>query len=181
MPTTPSRPTQITRVEHVGWEKLTSNSLINLLSLLLLSLFPLILSPLMHLAPKSAQPISPTIDSKTREVGMWYNLLLSWPVFMVCFYVNVSDYVLPAYTCTCRSSARTCRWDPDLYAMDIDVPGFMGSGYLQKSTNTPSPLVCIRSCPCLKLTSQVIDCNLPHLPRLPMPARAAVEPPFPVV
>jgi hypothetical protein len=155
--------------------------LINLLSLLLLSLFPLILSPLVHLAPKSAQPISPTIDSKTREVGMWYNLLLSWPVFMVCFYVNVSVYAFPPYSSTCRSSARTCRWDPDLHAMDIDVPGFLGTRHLEKGTNTPSPLVCLRLCLCQKLTSQVIGCNLPHHPRLLQPARAAVEPPFPVV
>ncbi|ORY32496.1 etoposide-induced protein 2.4-domain-containing protein [Naematelia encephala] len=61
------------------------SSLINLLSLLLLSLFPLILAPLLRISPRSA-----TASDATREVGWWYNILLSWPVFVVCFWINAS-------------------------------------------------------------------------------------------
>jgi len=55
--------------------------LINLLSLLLLSLSPLIFSPLFPTSPR------------TKEIGMWYIVLLSWPVFVVCFWINVRPRV----------------------------------------------------------------------------------------
>ncbi|EIW70754.1 hypothetical protein TREMEDRAFT_61261 [Tremella mesenterica DSM 1558] len=64
------------------------STLINLLSLLLLSLWPLIFSPIFSTSTTSA--ISPTMQDKTREISMWYNLLLSWPVFIVCFWINAS-------------------------------------------------------------------------------------------
>ncbi|OCF36736.1 hypothetical protein I316_01332 [Kwoniella heveanensis BCC8398] len=60
------------------------STMINLLSLLLLSLSSLIFSPLL------VHPISPTMETRTKEIGMWYNILLSWPVFVVCFWVNAS-------------------------------------------------------------------------------------------
>ncbi|KAK4684662.1 hypothetical protein P7C73_g5506, partial [Tremellales sp. Uapishka_1] len=28
-------------------------------------------------------------QNRTKEIGMWYNVLLSWPVFIVCFWINV--------------------------------------------------------------------------------------------
>lgn len=56
-------------------------SLINLLSLLLLSLSPLVLSPI--------AAANPSAQSRTKEISMWYNLLLSWPVFATCFWINV--------------------------------------------------------------------------------------------
>lgn len=58
--------------------------LINLLSLLLLSLSSLIFSPVL------LQPASSDMQMRTKVIGMWYNVLLSWPVFVVCFWVNVS-------------------------------------------------------------------------------------------
>lgn len=64
------------------------STVINLLSLLLLSLGPAVLSPLFSRG--SSTPISPTIKDRTREISMWYNLLLSWPVFVVCFWINSS-------------------------------------------------------------------------------------------
>lgn len=30
------------------------------------------------------------MQTRTKAIGMWYNILLSWPVFVVCFWVNVS-------------------------------------------------------------------------------------------
>lgn len=58
--------------------------LINLLSLLLLSLSSLIFSPML------VHPASTDMQSRTKAIGMWYNILLSWPVFVVCFWINVS-------------------------------------------------------------------------------------------
>ncbi|WVQ80629.1 hypothetical protein IAT38_002734 [Cryptococcus sp. DSM 104549] len=60
------------------------STLINLLSLLLLSLSSLVFSPLL------VHPVSPIMETRTKEIGMWYNILLSWPVFVVCFWVNAS-------------------------------------------------------------------------------------------
>jgi etoposide-induced 2.4 mRNA len=60
-------------------------TLINLLSLTLLSLFPLVLSPLFA---RDAQHDLDTVSAKTREVRGWFNALLSWPLFAVCFWVN---------------------------------------------------------------------------------------------
>ena len=64
------------------------STLINLVSLLLLSFSPIVLSP--------ALSLSPDAQSKARNVGMWYNMLLSWPVFVFCFWINVSARVPPA-------------------------------------------------------------------------------------
>jgi hypothetical protein len=61
---------------------LNEHSMINLLSLLLLSFFSIVVSP--SLGPALSH------SKTTQEIGMWYNLLLSWPVFAVCFWVNVS-------------------------------------------------------------------------------------------
>jgi etoposide-induced 2.4 mRNA len=47
----------------------------------LLSLSPLVLSPIFA--------SNPSAQSRTKEIGMWYNLLLSWPVFATCFWINV--------------------------------------------------------------------------------------------
>jgi hypothetical protein len=58
-----------------------TDRLINLLSLMLLSLLPIILSPILA--------SNPSAQSRTKEIGMWYNLLLSWPVFATCFLINV--------------------------------------------------------------------------------------------
>ncbi|WWD17397.1 hypothetical protein CI109_101838 [Kwoniella shandongensis] len=60
------------------------STVINLVSLVLLSLSSLIFSPLL------VHPISPTMETRTKEIGMWYNLLLSWPVFVMCFWINAS-------------------------------------------------------------------------------------------
>ncbi|BEJ11057.1 hypothetical protein CspHIS471_0104790 [Cutaneotrichosporon sp. HIS471] len=54
-------------------------TLINLLSLSLLSLFPLVLSPLF---PREHD------HAVAGEVRGWFNALLSWPLFAVCFWVN---------------------------------------------------------------------------------------------
>lgn len=48
--------------------------MINLISLLLLSLFPLM----------SLQ----TQGQGAARVGFWYNVLLNWPMFATCFAVN---------------------------------------------------------------------------------------------
>ncbi|RSH78328.1 uncharacterized protein EHS24_002047 [Apiotrichum porosum] len=58
-------------------------TLINLLSLLLLSMFPLVLSPIFQ-----SQGIADGAATRTREIGFWYNVLLSWPTFAVCFWIN---------------------------------------------------------------------------------------------
>lgn len=58
--------------------------LINLLSLLLLSLSSLIFSPIL------VHPASTDMQTRTKAIGMWYNILLSWPVFVVCFWVNAN-------------------------------------------------------------------------------------------
>ncbi|WVR07146.1 hypothetical protein IAU60_004187 [Kwoniella sp. DSM 27419] len=60
------------------------STMINLLSLLLLSLSSIVFSPLL------VHPVSATMEVRTKEIGMWYNILLSWPVFVVCFWVNAS-------------------------------------------------------------------------------------------
>ncbi|KAK8864305.1 hypothetical protein IAR55_001552 [Kwoniella newhampshirensis] len=60
------------------------STLINLVSLVLLSLSSLIFSPLL------VHPVSATMEIRTKEIGMWYNILLSWPVFVMCFWVNAS-------------------------------------------------------------------------------------------
>ncbi|WWC89435.1 uncharacterized protein L201_004359 [Kwoniella dendrophila CBS 6074] len=60
------------------------STMINLLSLLSLSLGSLIFSPIF------VHPISELMENKTKKMGMWYNLLLSWPVFIVCFWINAS-------------------------------------------------------------------------------------------
>ncbi|KAL7421543.1 hypothetical protein Q5752_003312 [Cryptotrichosporon argae] len=59
------------------------STLINLLSLFFLSLFPL-------LAPLLSASASPLAQTRTAAVGRAYNVLLSWPVFLVCFWVNAS-------------------------------------------------------------------------------------------
>ncbi|ODO08800.1 etoposide-induced protein [Cryptococcus wingfieldii CBS 7118] len=28
------------------------------------------------------------MEARTKEIGLWYNVLLSWPVFVLCFWVN---------------------------------------------------------------------------------------------
>ncbi|ORX36757.1 etoposide-induced protein 2.4-domain-containing protein [Kockovaella imperatae] len=56
------------------------STLINLVSLLLLSFSPIVLSP--------ALSLSPDAQDKARSVGLWYNVLLSWPVFVLCFWIN---------------------------------------------------------------------------------------------
>lgn len=48
---------------------------VNLISLLLLSLLPL-------MAPVLSQ------SARAARVGFWYNVLLNWPMFAVCFAVN---------------------------------------------------------------------------------------------
>ncbi|GMK59563.1 hypothetical protein CspeluHIS016_0801690 [Cutaneotrichosporon spelunceum] len=53
-------------------------TVINLLSLSLLSLFPLVLSPVF--AQRDAVRAS--------EVRGWFNVFLSWPLFAICFWVN---------------------------------------------------------------------------------------------
>ncbi|WVO16300.1 hypothetical protein L204_103975 [Cryptococcus depauperatus] len=60
------------------------STLMNLLSLLLLSLSSVVFSPLL------VNPVSSTMQNRTKEIGMWYNILLSWPFFIVCFWVNAS-------------------------------------------------------------------------------------------
>ncbi|CAD6583257.1 MAG: hypothetical protein TREMPRED_003512 [Tremellales sp. Tagirdzhanova-0007] len=60
------------------WNLVIKSTLINLLSLLLLSLSPRIFSPLL-----------PT-SSRTNQIGLWYELLFSGPVFVVCFGINAS-------------------------------------------------------------------------------------------
>lgn len=50
---------------------------VNLISLLLLSLLPL-------MAPVLRQSRS----ARAAKVGFWYNVLLNWPMFAVCFAVN---------------------------------------------------------------------------------------------
>ncbi|KIR74378.1 etoposide-induced protein [Cryptococcus deuterogattii CA1014] len=81
---------------------IVKSTLINLLSLLLLSLSSLIFSPVL------LQPASSDMQMRTKVIGMWYNVLLSWPVFVVCFWVNVSwcfedcgTSIDPPY-CRCR-------------------------------------------------------------------------------
>lgn len=64
---TPSDPELRTRVLKV--------TMINLISLLLLSLLPL-------MTPVLSQ------SSRAAKVGFWYNVLLNWPMFAVCFAVN---------------------------------------------------------------------------------------------
>lgn len=53
--------------------------MINLLALVLLSLFPLVLSPLTH---------GGLSDNNAAKVSWWYNVLLSWPTFAVVFWMN---------------------------------------------------------------------------------------------
>ncbi|OXH39368.1 etoposide-induced 2.4 mRNA [Cryptococcus neoformans] len=60
------------------------STLINLLSLLLLSLSSLIFSPIL------VHPASTDMQTRTKAIGMWYNILLSWPVFVVCFWINAN-------------------------------------------------------------------------------------------
>ncbi|KAK6910213.1 hypothetical protein I203_104245 [Kwoniella mangroviensis CBS 8507] len=60
------------------------STLINILSLISLSLGSLFFSPFL------VHPLSELMESKTKKMGMWYNLLLSWPVFVVCFWINAS-------------------------------------------------------------------------------------------
>ncbi|WVW83790.1 hypothetical protein I302_105811 [Kwoniella bestiolae CBS 10118] len=60
------------------------STLINILSLISLSLGSLLFSPFL------VHPVSELMESKTKKWGMWYNLLLSWPVFFVCFWINAS-------------------------------------------------------------------------------------------
>lgn len=71
-----------------------STRLINLVSLLLLSVSPLAFS--------SRSSLSPNAQHATQSVGLWYNVLLSWPVFVVCFWVNVSALYL--FVRDCRSA-----------------------------------------------------------------------------
>ncbi|KIR67231.1 etoposide-induced protein [Cryptococcus bacillisporus CA1873] len=63
---------------------IVKSTLINLLSLLLLSLSSLIFSPVL------LQPASSDMQMRTKAIGMWYKILLSWPVFVVCFWVNAN-------------------------------------------------------------------------------------------
>lgn len=41
-------------------------------------------------SPILVHPASTDMQTRTKAIGMWYNILLSWPVFVVCFWVNVS-------------------------------------------------------------------------------------------
>ncbi|WWC70333.1 uncharacterized protein I206_104283 [Kwoniella pini CBS 10737] len=63
------------------------STMINILSLLSLSLGSLIFSPIFLHVNATQNEI---IENKTKRMGMWYNLLLSWPVFVICFLVNAS-------------------------------------------------------------------------------------------
>ncbi|WWC61742.1 uncharacterized protein I303_104327 [Kwoniella dejecticola CBS 10117] len=65
------------------------STMINILSLLSLSLGSLIFSPI-FLHVNSSSTHSEILENKTKRMGMWYNLLLSWPVFVICFLVNAS-------------------------------------------------------------------------------------------
>ena len=58
--------------------------MINLASLLLLSFAEVVVSPI------SKVQSSPSAITRTKEIGLWYNVLFSWPVFIVCFWINVS-------------------------------------------------------------------------------------------
>jgi etoposide-induced 2.4 mRNA len=58
-------------------------SVVNLLSLLLLSLFPVFFSPIFIK--------SPSIKNRAHNIEVWYDVLLSWPVFVLCFWINVSS------------------------------------------------------------------------------------------
>jgi etoposide-induced 2.4 mRNA len=58
--------------------------MINLASLMLLSFAEVVFSPI------SKIQTSPSAITRTKEIGLWYNVLFSWPVFIVCFWINVS-------------------------------------------------------------------------------------------
>lgn len=60
--------------------------MINLLSLFLLSLFPVVLRPLLS----HAKAEHGLVEHAQAEVGFWYNVLVNWPLFAVCFLVNAS-------------------------------------------------------------------------------------------
>jgi len=96
-------------------------SLINLLSLLLLSLLPIILSPILA--------SNPSASSRTKEIGMWYNLLLSWPVFATCFLINVSR---------CQISFSKSKEGGGTKRLMI---GTMVSTYFQASSNAATPFL----------------------------------------
>ena len=56
-------------------------SLINLLTLVLISLVPLVLSPLTRAWDTPAR-------GAAAKVGFWYNVFVSWPLFAACFAIN---------------------------------------------------------------------------------------------
>lgn len=88
-PTNPTGPLLSLRHANPSNPELRSQvvklTLINLLSLTLLSLFPLVLSPLFA---RDADHDLATVAAATQEVRGWFNALLSWPLFAVCFWVN---------------------------------------------------------------------------------------------
>ena len=97
--------------------QLTRGRMINLASLLLLSFAEVVFSPLYR------NQTSPSAITRTKEIGLWYNVLFSWPVFIVCFWINVSASPLTAmrsflraYTAGWSASklSRQASWGPDI-------------------------------------------------------------------
>lgn len=68
-------PYELTRSDPELRTRVLKVTTMNLISLLLLSLLPL-------MAPVLSQ------SSRAARVGFWYNVLLNWPMFAVCFAVN---------------------------------------------------------------------------------------------
>ncbi|KAL1413540.1 hypothetical protein Q8F55_001314 [Vanrija albida] len=63
-------------------------ALLNTLSLALLSSFRLVIHPLLARSSANDAAHHDLLESRTAEVGLWYNVLLSWPLFAVCFWIN---------------------------------------------------------------------------------------------
>lgn len=66
---------------------------------------------------------------------MWYNLLLSWPVFATCFWINVSPSdppLCPLASCIGVGNDRK---------VEFDLVGIVVTRYIPKSANPASSVV----------------------------------------
>ncbi|WOO77045.1 Telomere length regulation protein elg1 [Vanrija pseudolonga] len=63
-------------------------ALLNLLCLTLLSSFTLVIRPLLAHSSANDAAHHDLLETRAAEVGLWYNVLLSWPLFAVCFWIN---------------------------------------------------------------------------------------------
>lgn len=61
--------------------------LINILSIISLSIFDLLLVPMM-----SSSQHSSLAERRTHMAGLLFEVLFSWPVFVICFWINVSRH-----------------------------------------------------------------------------------------